>query len=114
MDLVEKSLGLRVEKEKKGKRGKEEREAGKLVSYELNFLIFGSLNLILKQRWEREERRSSIFARILVVYIKIDKFNFRPFVTAKGSILATILSSNNSSGWEFCDGFDLGTISIVK
>lgn len=48
MDLVEKSLGLRVEKEKKGKRGKEEREAGKLVSYELNFLIFGSSNLILK------------------------------------------------------------------
>lgn len=84
MDFVEKSLGLRVEKEKKGKRGKEEREAGKLVSYELNFLIFGSLNLILKQRWEREERRSSIFARILVVYIKIDKFNFRPFVTAEG------------------------------
>lgn len=48
------------------------------------------------------------------MYIKIDKFNFRPFVTAEGSIPATILSSNNSSGWEFCDGFDLGTISIVK
>lgn len=48
MDFVEKSLGLRVEKEKKGKRGKGEREAGKLVSYELNLLIFGSSNLILK------------------------------------------------------------------
>lgn len=40
--------------------------------------------------------RSCIFARILVVsvvYIKIDKFNFWPFVTAEGS--ATILLSNN-------------------
>lgn len=39
--------------------------------------------------------RSCIFARILVsmVYIKIDKFNFWPFVTAEGS--TTILLSNN-------------------
>lgn len=48
MDFVEKWLGLRVEKEKKGKKGKGERKGGKLVSYELNFLIFGSSNLILK------------------------------------------------------------------
>lgn len=43
-----------------------------------------------------EHEEYCIFARILVVsvvYIKIDKFNFWPFVTAEGS--ATILLSNN-------------------
>lgn len=46
--------------------------------------------------FERGVTRSCIFARILVVsvvYIKIGKFNFWPFVTAEGS--ATILLSNN-------------------
>ena len=39
-------VGFESRKRKERKKG--EREAGKLVSYELNFLIFGSSNLILK------------------------------------------------------------------
>ena len=41
-------VGFESRERKERKKGKGEREAGKLVSYELNFLIFGSSNLILK------------------------------------------------------------------
>lgn len=97
---------------KKGERGKERRKAGQLRVEFFDIWIF-EFDFEIKIG-KRRKKKFYFRADTRSVYIKIDKFNFRPFVTAEDSIPETILSSNNSSGWEFCDGFDLGTISIVK
>lgn len=58
------------------------------------------------------EHEEFYFERIFV-YIEVDKFNFWQFV--KGKVLpCDDFVIKHFSGWEFCDGFNFGTISIVK